>query len=121
MTLTEPVPHLHSVDGRSRIDVCAAEVAVRDLLVALGRDPRGEHLADTPRRVASAYAELLSPETFQLTTFPNDEGYDELVVVRDIPDHVVAYGCPAVPVRPVRAGDEVAAPEELPAAATPRG
>jgi len=43
------------------------------------------------------------------------------VVVRDIPDHVVAYGCPAVPVRPVRAGDEVAAPEELPAAATPAG
>jgi GTP cyclohydrolase I len=35
--------------------------------------------------VASAYAELLSPRSFQLTTFPNDEGYDELVIARDIP------------------------------------
>ena len=87
MTLAEPVLHLHSVDGPSRIDLSAAEVAVQDLLVALGRDPRDEHLADTPRRVAAAYAELLSPQSFQLTTFPNDEGYDELVLVRDIPFH----------------------------------
>ena len=35
--------------------------------------------------MAAAYAELLTPEPFSLTTFPNDEGYDELVVVRDIP------------------------------------
>ena len=35
--------------------------------------------------MAAAYAELLSPEPFNLTTFPNDEGYDELVVVREIP------------------------------------
>ena len=35
--------------------------------------------------MAEAYAELLTPEPFELTTFPNDEGYDELVVVRDIP------------------------------------
>ena len=59
--------------------------AVSDLLVALGRDPSSEHLAETPRRVAEAFAELLTPEPFDLTTFPNDEGYDELVLVRDIP------------------------------------
>jgi len=59
--------------------------AVADLLVALGRDPEAAHLAETPRRVAAAYAELLSPAPFRATTFPNDEGYDELVVVRDIP------------------------------------
>src|SRR5436190_14842549 len=35
--------------------------------------------------MAAAYAELLTPEPFNLTTFPNEEGYDELVVVRDIP------------------------------------
>jgi GTP cyclohydrolase IA len=35
--------------------------------------------------MARAYAELLTPEPFNLTTFANDEGYDELVVVRDIP------------------------------------
>ena len=63
----------------------AAEAAVVELLVALGRDPGDEHLADTPRRVASAYRELLTPQEFDLTTFPNDEAYDELVLARDIP------------------------------------
>jgi GTP cyclohydrolase I len=67
------------------VDLAAAEVAVRDLLVALGHDPDSEHLSDTPRRVARAYAELLTPRSFDLTTFPNDEGYDELVLARDIP------------------------------------
>lgn len=60
---------------------------MRDLLVALGQDPTSVHLADTPRRVAATYAELLTPREFSLTTFPNDEGYDELVVARDIPVH----------------------------------
>ena len=67
------------------IDRDAATKAVFDLLVALGRDPSSEHLAETPRRVAEAFAELLTPEPFDLTTFPNDERYDELVLVRDIP------------------------------------
>ena len=35
--------------------------------------------------MAAAYADLLSPRSFELTTFPNDEGYDELVLARDIP------------------------------------
>jgi GTP cyclohydrolase I len=67
------------------IDYDAATRAVSDLLVALGRDPSSEHLAETPRRVAEAFAELLTPEAFDLTTFPNDNQYDELVLVRDIP------------------------------------
>ena len=67
------------------VDLAGAEVAVRDLLVALGHDPDSEHLSDTPRRVARAYAELLTPRSFDLTTFPNDEAYDELVLARDIP------------------------------------
>lgn len=71
----------------SEVDVVAAQAAVRDLLVALGADVADEHLADTPRRVAAAYAELLTAPAFQLTTFPNDEGYDELIVARDIPFH----------------------------------
>ena len=54
---------------------------------ALGRDPTDAHLAETPSRVADAYAELLTPPAFDLTTFPNDEGYDELVIARDIPIH----------------------------------
>jgi GTP cyclohydrolase I len=67
--------------------VTRAQHAVADLLVALGQDPDDEHTADTPRRVAAAYVELLTPRSFTLTTFPNDEGYDELVVARDIPFH----------------------------------
>ncbi|EHR51233.1 GTP cyclohydrolase I [Saccharomonospora marina XMU15] len=70
---------------RAEPDLAAAERAVADLLLALGKDPDSEHLADTPRRVASSYAELLRPREFELTTFGNDEGYDELVVARDIP------------------------------------
>lgn len=68
-----------------RVDLPAAEAAARDLLGALGADLSQEGLRDTPRRVAAAYAELLTPEPFNLTTFANEEGYDELVLVRDIP------------------------------------
>jgi len=70
---------------RRPVDRGALERAARDLLAALGADLTAEGLRDTPRRMADAYAELLTPEPFNLTTFPNDEGYDELVVVRDIP------------------------------------
>jgi GTP cyclohydrolase I len=80
----ESVP-LRIVAGRAEIDLPAAQRAVADLLVALGRDPRSAHLAETPRRVAHAYAEMLTPREFDLTTFPNDEGYDELVLAKDIP------------------------------------
>jgi GTP cyclohydrolase I len=67
------------------IDLQAAESAARELLVALGADLSADGLRDTPGRIARAYAELLTPRPFNPTTFPNDEGYDELVVVRDIP------------------------------------
>lgn len=63
----------------------AAERAVADLLAAMGKDPAAEHLAEIPRRVAVSYAELLTPREFDLTAFPNGEGYDEMVLVRDIP------------------------------------
>ncbi|MCW2544410.1 MAG: cyclohydrolase [Frankiales bacterium] len=69
------------------VDVDAAQRAVTDLLVALGYDPADPHLVETPERVAKAYDELLSPVGVDPTTFPNDEGYDELVLVRDIPFH----------------------------------
>ena len=74
------------VVGRSpAVDLVRAERAVTELLAALGQDPASEQLLDTPRRVAASYAELLTPAPFTLTTFPNDEGYDELVLVRAIP------------------------------------
>lgn len=56
------------------IDVPAAERAVHDLLIALGRDVSAPGLRDTPRRVAAAYAELLTQEPFSLATFPKSRG-----------------------------------------------
>jgi GTP cyclohydrolase I len=70
-----------------RIDLAAAEDAAAQLLAALGADPDDDGLRETPRRMAAAYAELLTPQPFRPTTFPNDEGYDELVVARAIPFH----------------------------------
>jgi GTP cyclohydrolase IA len=68
-----------------RVDQRAVERAAHDMLAALGADLAEENLRDTPRRMAETYADLLTPELFRLTTFPNTESYDELVVVRDIP------------------------------------
>lgn len=73
-----PTPHTPAIDRD------AATRAVTDLLDALGLDRREAGLADTPRRVADMFAELLTPEPFRPTTFPNDAGYDELVLVSDI-------------------------------------
>ena len=69
----------------AEIDLHRAARAVSELLDALGIDRDGDGLADTPTRVARAYAELLTPEPFEATTFANVEGYDELVVARSIP------------------------------------
>ena len=74
--------------GQGRvIDRAAAERAAADLLAALGADLGDDQLRDTPRRMVDAYAELLTPEPFRPTTFPKEEGYDELVLVRSIPFH----------------------------------
>jgi GTP cyclohydrolase I len=76
---------LRVVRDGAEVDLPAAESAVTALLRALGKDPADPHLAGTPRRVADAYAELLTPRQFDLTTFPNDEGYNELVLATDLP------------------------------------
>jgi len=78
---------LHAVEPLPGLDRAAVERAARDLLEALGADLGDESLSETPRRMAAAYAELLTPEPFNATTFPNDGHYDELVLVRDIPFH----------------------------------
>jgi GTP cyclohydrolase IA len=76
-----------SRDSEREIDHPAVRRAARELLRALGADVDSAGLRDTPRRVADAYAELLTPHPFRATTFPNDEGYDELIVARAIPFH----------------------------------
>jgi GTP cyclohydrolase I len=72
---------------RGDVDLNAAERAARDLLEALGLDLTRESVRDTPRRMARTYAELLTPAPFAPTTFPNEGGYDELVVATHIPFH----------------------------------
>lgn len=89
-TGTATEPDLEEPTGpelETTVDLAAAEQAMKQFLKALGRDPSDPHLADTPRRVAHAFDELLTPRTSTWTTFPNSEGYSELVLVKDIPFH----------------------------------
>jgi GTP cyclohydrolase I len=72
---------------RRRVDRVAVQRAAAELLRALGADVDAAALEDTPRRVADAYAELLTPQPFRATTFPNDDGYDELILARAMPFH----------------------------------
>jgi GTP cyclohydrolase I len=65
--------------------LAAAARAAEQFLEALGVSCDSPGLRDSPGRMARAYAEMLTPRSFELTTFPNDEKYDELVVVKDIP------------------------------------
>lgn len=69
----------------SRFDLEAAAVAAESFLRALGVSCDSESMARSPRRMAEAYAALFTARDFEMTTFPNEEGYDELVVVRSIP------------------------------------
>jgi GTP cyclohydrolase I len=66
-------------------DLAGAEKAARDFLSALGVRCETEGMDRSPRRMAEAYAALLTARPFEMTTFPNDEAYDELVLVRSIP------------------------------------
>ena len=67
----------------------AAEDAVRTLLRWAGDDPLREGLRDTPKRVVNAYGDWFSgysidPGAYLRRTFEEVEGYDEMVVLRDI-------------------------------------
>lgn len=66
-----------------------AEDAVTTLLLWAGEDPDREGLVDTPARVARAYKDWFSgykenPVTYLKRTFQEVEGYDEIIVLRDI-------------------------------------
>jgi GTP cyclohydrolase I len=80
-----PVTPLRVVPPLEEIDLPGAERAAAAFLSALGIATDTAATTDTPARMARAYAEMLSPRSFDLTTFPNDEGYDELVLARAIP------------------------------------
>ena len=76
---------LRAVPEPRTVDPIAAEAAAAAFLEALGVETDTESRAQTPRRMARAYAEMLAPRPFTMTTFPNDEGYDELVLARSVP------------------------------------
>ena len=66
--------------------------AVRELIRWIGDDPAREGLKDTPRRVVDAYLEYFqgyeqSPEDYLTRTFEQVGGYDEIVLLKDIPFH----------------------------------
>ena len=66
-----------------------AEQAIRTLLLWAGDDPKREGLIDTPARVARAYEEFFQgydadPVVYLQRTFEETDGYDEMVVLRDI-------------------------------------
>jgi GTP cyclohydrolase IA len=84
MLLSPTAPSVIREPGDT-IDLVAAEQAAGQFLLALGVSLDSESLQGTPGRMARAYAELFTPRPFSLTTFPNDEGYDELVLARSIP------------------------------------
>jgi GTP cyclohydrolase I len=84
-----PQAVLRVVQPTTRVDPVAAELAAAAFLSALGIDTEEEGMAQTPARMTRAYIEMLSPRPFDLTTFPNDAGYDELIIARSIPVHSV--------------------------------
>jgi GTP cyclohydrolase I len=75
-------------DGQMPIDTQTIERAFATVIDALGEDPTREGLQDTPARVGRMYAEVFAglyqdPLAVLRTGF--EEGYDEMVVARDIP------------------------------------
>ncbi len=82
-------PELAVAKDAVGVDLPAAERAAAQFLAALGVRLDREGLSETPARMARAYAELFAPEPLRLTTFPNAEGYSELVIARRIPFRTV--------------------------------
>jgi GTP cyclohydrolase I len=79
----------HAAPTEPRPSRDEAERAVRTLLQWAGDDPRREGLVDTPARVARAFEDWFSgyaedPETYLARTFEEVEGYDDMIVLRDI-------------------------------------
>lgn len=82
---TEPA----AADGPREIDLARIERAVREILLAVGEDPKREGLRDTPKRVARAYRDLLrglgdDPARHLGRVFEHDSAGDDLVIVRGI-------------------------------------
>ena len=71
------------------VDHARIERAVREILFAVGENPDREGLLDTPARVAKAFEDWFSgydqdPEAYLARTFEEIEGYDDMVILKDI-------------------------------------
>jgi GTP cyclohydrolase I len=69
-----------------------ARAAVREMLIAMGEDPDREGLRDTPDRVLRSWSEIYAgykqePSSILATTFEDVNGYDEMILLKDIPFH----------------------------------
>lgn len=94
---TPTTPDADNTDDTAPIDTAAprpgraaVEAAVRTLIAAAGDDPAREGLRDTPARVARAYGEWFSgyaidPKAYLNRVFDEAEGYEDTVLLRDIP------------------------------------
>ena len=87
-SLFVPTVEVPSFEKR-KVNRTDAEAAVRTLLEWAGDDPTREGLADTPARVARAYEEFFSgydadPRALLSRTFEEVEGYNDIVLLRDI-------------------------------------
>ena len=85
LTLDSPEAELLLPEPAIGPDLVAAQRAATQFLAALGIDLDSDGMRETPARMARAYAELFDPAPLRLTTFDNAEGYDELVIARQIP------------------------------------
>jgi GTP cyclohydrolase I len=87
MTATEAPPAVGSPLPPKLIDLPQVEAATRDLLLALGQGGKAEVMDNTPARVAQLYAEVINPANLDIEVpwklFPNECGYDDLIVVTD--------------------------------------
>ena len=72
-------------DLQPPVDLAAAADAAREFLAALGISCDSPGMWASPQRMARAYAEMFTARPFEMTSFPNDAGYDDLVVVKAIP------------------------------------
>ena len=75
-------------NGPAVLDRRAVELAVADLLRAIGEDPTREGLLETPRRLADLYEEILAgryQDASEVLSVGFEENHQEMVVLRDVP------------------------------------
>ncbi len=86
---THPAPRASRAASLARPSEEEAQAAIRTLIRWAGDDPEREGLRDTPKRVAKSYGEFFrgydeDPVALLERTFEEVEGYDEIVLLRDI-------------------------------------